>query len=72
MFKFELPVELAERIDNLEADLTAFTMEARAQWESHSERWREGTAGCAAGAWMDELDHLCETLVYLDKNAAKK
>lgn len=72
MFKFELPTELARRIDELEDRLSAFAYEARGEWESRSERWRESDKGSDVGAWLDALDHLGETLGYLDKKAISK
>lgn len=72
MLAFALPPELARHVNELEDELAAFTAEARDKWESRSERWRESAAGEAAGAWLDTLDHLGETLGYLDKKATSK
>jgi uncharacterized protein YukE len=40
--------------------------EHRSEFDDKSERWREGDAGTATEAWLDELDNLVDTLDNLD------
>lgn len=60
--KYRLSPELAARAAALATDLNAELDEHQTEFDGRSERWQEGEAGTAVGAWIEHLEELVTTL----------
>lgn len=60
--RFALPAELAQRVAALASDLSGYLEDARAEFDTRSDRWRDSDRGVAVDGWLDDVDNLAETL----------